>query len=169
MNNKGATLMEMIVIIAIIGIMSSVLVMSFNVVYKQKTSSCAESIDSYLDRIRLETMSKAEGRYMVLYKTDTGTYMASSTDPATFAEDVSRDELVADKNVQIEFKLSNSSSYIKVAEGRRFYLTFDRMTGGFGREYISSEYVDCIRISLGGLQSEKVIRLVTDTGKHYIE
>lgn len=169
MNNKGISLIEVIVVVAILSIMSSMLVMSYNVVYQQKTKSCAESIDSYLDRIRLESMSREKQRYMVLYQAEDGMYMGATSDPDSFVKDTKREEKVGDKSVSIYYKTASSGTYTKISGETMFMISFDRVTGGFDKEYTTKEEIECLNIALGESTNGNEIRFITKTGKHFIE
>ena len=67
-NNKGFSLVELLVIIAILGIVSTGAVMSYKAIYNAKVSTACGVVSSYTKSVRLNNMTKAEMKYIHIYE-----------------------------------------------------------------------------------------------------
>ncbi len=66
-NNKGYTLVELIVIIAILAVLVSVISYSIGIVFRNRSREAASDFDSLLSAVRISTMS---GEYYEIVTTD---------------------------------------------------------------------------------------------------
>ena len=88
-SNKGVTIIELIVVIAILGVLIGGVALTFRIVNSADIKGCTQTIDSSLEKVKNECMSKIDQSFLVLYKsTDndyTGYYLGyvSRTDLAT--------------------------------------------------------------------------------------
>lgn len=60
-NNAGMSLIELIVVVLIIGILSAGAVIGFSFIHRMDASSAAETVNSLLERTRLNTIAAEEG------------------------------------------------------------------------------------------------------------
>ncbi|MDO5292136.1 MAG: prepilin-type N-terminal cleavage/methylation domain-containing protein [bacterium] len=176
-NNKGISLLEVLVVIAIIGVMSGGVVMTFHMVHTIKPSSCAKSIDSCLEEVKSEAMSKGTPPYLVLYQSEDsehpGYYAARTTSLETYTKQPEYDTKVSDKDVMIEVTLTDKT-VIDIAKND-VLITFDRAAGSVKECYVATKGnvperrkpPELIRITGGGRESS--IHIVAETGKHFVE
>ena len=75
MNNKGISLIELIVVMAIIGILIGSSFVAVQYIRFGDTKKCVAKIEDELDKLLVETMSKKEKRYFYLFKTTNGYYV----------------------------------------------------------------------------------------------
>ena len=74
LGQNGITLVEIIIVIAIIGILASTSVMMIGHLHYANTQKVVRTLDSSLDALQVRTMSKAGSSYLYIYKLDNGYY-----------------------------------------------------------------------------------------------
>ncbi len=158
--NLGFTLIELIVIVAIIGIVSVGGTMAISTVYNADALKVAKKIESAMTTARMETMSKADKQYLYLYVIDNSLYMKqSSADTGIVA--------ILDENTGIKLSsrvnvvYSNSGYNLNLIEGAPLRIGYLRSTGAFDSNLNS--------ITLKNTSKEYIISCVTETGKHWIK
>lgn len=172
--NKGFTLMELIIAIAILGILSGVFIQAVSYIQYGNVKKCVGQIDSALDKIQLEAMSKEKTPYLYIYNNEKGYFMVIST-----RKNLSYSELSAAGGT----KLANSSISVKVS-GKRVVEVDGTVTELAGqRELSGTEYLRlgfkkstgafledsfCTAVKVEG-RGENTLYLVEGTGKHYVE
>ena len=83
LNQKGVTLVEIILVIAIIGILASTSVMLIGHLRYADTKKAVKTVDSSLDKLQVQTMSKADTPYLYIYHLSDGCYMKIMNDDVT--------------------------------------------------------------------------------------
>lgn len=158
--NKGFSMMELIIVVAIIGLFTGLASIGLQYVQAGNIRSTAKTIDSNLTNLRLDTMRKAEKPVMYLYKLGDDYYMLCTTDPA----------VAKDRNNGTHIGNSNTAIYIDGAElksGEVKTVIFKKGSGAFAD---SSEAKSSIEVKKkNGKGTSYKIVLVPDTGKHDIE
>lgn len=157
-NQNGITLVEIIIVIAIVGILASTAVMMIGHLHYADTQKVVKTLDSSLNELQVKTMSKTGDYYMYVYHLSDGYYVQILSENLS-AFDSSR--LTTDGK-----KLSNNTisicqdgvelpedGYMKIAYTKQ--ATFDT----------TNTNVQTIRID--GVP-EYSIQLVYDTGKHFV-
>ena len=157
-NQNGITLVEIIIVIAIVGILASTAVMMIGHLHYADTQKVVKTLDSSLNELQVKTMSKTGDYYMYVYHLSDGYYVQILSENLS-AFDASR--LTTDGK-----KLSNNTisicqdgvelpddGYMKIAYTKQ--ATFDT----------TNTNVQTIRID--GVP-EYSIQLVYDTGKHFV-
>lgn len=157
-NQNGITLVEIIIVIAIVGILASTAVMMIGHLHYADTQKVVKTLDSSLNELQVKTMSKNGDYYMYVYHLSDGYYVQILSENLS-AFDASR--LTTDGK-----KLSNNTisicqdgvelpedGYMKIAYTKQ--ATFDT----------TNTNVQTIRIE--GVP-EYSIQLVYDTGKHFV-
>ena len=66
-NNKGFSLVELLIIMAVLGIASSAAFMGFNVIHNSNVNNSAGTVNSTLSSIRMNNMSKVNMQYLQIY------------------------------------------------------------------------------------------------------
>ncbi len=175
--NKGVTLIELIVVVAILGVLIGGIALSLNIVNSTDINSCTQALDSSLEKTKNECMTKAEQQYLVLYKSAdpdySGYYVGSTTETglATYTNSPKTDRRIGGAKLQISVTL-DSGTVIDVTSNPVF-VAFDRATGAFryivtgAPPYSTGSYPVCITVSYGAKKS--IINCVQATGKHFVE
>ena len=102
--NSGMSLVELIIVIAIIGILAGVSIGMMGHIHYADTKKAVETIDAELDRLRIFSMSKKEIPYLYIYQLDDGCYMRElneeiwNFDAAKFTKDGTK---IAGKDVSV--------------------------------------------------------------------
>lgn len=176
-NNRGITLIELIIVIAIIGILLGGIALTFSIVNSADIQSCTQTLDSSLERTKNECMSKLEQQYLVLYKSTVSDYSGyyiktvSSTELTSYTPTPHKDTRIGSDKIKISATLESGAS-VEVADTAVFF-TFDRATGAFGYLYSgipavsTGDYPSSITITNGKRTS--IINCIQATGKHFIE
>lgn len=156
-NNKGFSLIELIVVVAILALMSTGAMAGLGYLTLANTSKCASKIDSAFTVLKSKNMAKAETTYMHLYN-DNGNYyiVYNDLDEASFTPDGSGEQIANDR-----LKVSMDDDPIE--DGESICFAIRKKDGSFINTLQPTS-----KIVVAG-QSSKQITLVTSTGKHFIE
>lgn len=162
LNQKGMTLVEIILVFAIVGIMAGSAFLIIGHLRYADTEKAARAIDSALDKLQVETMSKSGSRYLYIYHLGNGCYMKVLSEDLTTFDSSKLDnsgKRLANNTVEIYMDSEDSAhkvdgtTFIKVTYTKA--LTFD------------STNTNVSNIIVKGGPTYK-IQLVTDTGKHFL-
>ena len=168
LNNKGYSLLEAIVIIAILGVLTGFMATSSGLFDGRRVKACADSVSSRLDKVRLANLGKDEVTLTIYKDTDKAikakivTKIMSSNrsiTEKTFIEDVS------DDNVEMSFSTDMSGSAENPAGAAGMVFNFNRNTGAI--KDTSPNGIQCIILRKGN--AEKKIKIYAATGKIIVE
>lgn len=168
LNNKGYSLLEAIVIIAILGVLTGFMATSSGLFDGRRVKACADSVSSLLDKVRLANLGKDEVTLTIYKDTDQAikakivTKIASRNDSITektFIEDVS------DDNVEMSYSTDISGSAENPAGAAGMVFNFNRNTGAI--KDTSPNGIQCIILRKGN--AEKKIKIYAATGKIIVE
>jgi len=168
LNNKGYSLLEAIVIIAILGVLTGFMATSSGLFDGRRVKACADSVSSLLDKVRLANLGKDEVTLTIYKDTDQAikakivTKIMSSNRSTTekeFIEDVSND------NVEMSYSTDISGSAENPAGAAGMVFNFNRNTGAI--KDTSPNGIQCIILRKGN--AEKKIKIYAATGKIIVE
>lgn len=133
--NKGFTLVEMIVTVSIFAILLGILVPSLNSILGFRVQRATNSIAAGLDKAKIEASSRLVGE-MKLEKRSDGYYISYILDRGKvdgkenikWNED---EEKIAPSKTLISYVVSGSGEEHSMSEGDSIILTYDRATGAF--------------------------------------
>ncbi len=174
MNNKGMSLVEVMVVVAIVTILGAVGIMGINAMTGKPAQKCVQQIMYSLEKHRTSTMGKASAQY-VLSREANGDiyakeYLSTEEDVTVFAEPVNEYKL-GDKKMKISYVCSasgaGSSPTTTVLETTTpLTLQFDRSSGAFKKQG-NGTYCTEIIVERGGRTYK--LTLVPLTGKVYVQ
>ena len=188
--NKGFTLVEMVITVAIFAILLGILVPSLNSILGFRTQRAANSIASALDKTKIEASNRLVGE-MKLEKLDDGYYISYYLDRGKVGTEsnVEQDqaEKIAPASTLISYVTDNNETY-QMETGDSIVLTYDRATGGFlplqettwtqkailaeldaGKDIpLTREGSYCTAIIVQGGRRIKTINMDINTGKYEI-
>lgn len=140
-DNKGYSMLELVVIIALMGIISVGLFYSFSLVTGQYARECASNLSTTLDKARNYSFSKsASSDAYVEISLGTDGYVATyyapkspidgDAEPGTADYTEFEQDTIGKKDVDIICNLADGSSF-NITETERIRIYYDRISGAF--------------------------------------
>lgn len=172
-NQKGFSLIEVILVIALIAVLVSSSVSMFGHIRYANTKKVAEEVDNALSRLRLDTMSGDDQQYLYIYQLNGGYYMMVMDNKrpvvGTDGDLNGNGTRLCGTNVTFSYDTGKTVGenslkdydYIRVAYRKNGVFRFEDATQG-----IIGTNTKSITISGGGTFT---ICLDDETGRHYIE
>lgn len=154
---RGFSLVELIVVIAIMAVLMTTGLVSMSLVSGQNVKSCVSEAESYLSRTRLEAMSRENAELKLLVKND-GVYVNLSVE--------GRDVKIGKSGISVSYETTGGTT-VDVSGSTELIISYDRSSGAFKPLPGSAEY--CERIIFTGSGRTVSLRLVPQTGKYYRE
>lgn len=158
-DNKGMSLVEIVIVVCIITIMTSLIAFGVGAALSKPADECAEKMISTFNFGRVTTMGKQSCK-IELYQSsiDSPVYMkqivvSGGASPVT----TEKENQIAPKKVYVEYKLASGTTYADLTSVSKIVFEFDRSTGGFKKALIypkdgsaaHEEYISSIKISKG--------------------
>lgn len=174
--NQGYTLIELIVVIAVIAVLAFGTVMGSGMLGGYRVQKCVDDIDGALNETLVNAMSR-EACTLTLSRDAEGRCYLQMTGR--------QKEKIADKSITISYGKSGFTGKTKLSFTEPLILSYERSSGAFlpiitnirnaeSGYYIyltaggTDVYCTDITVSMGA-RTSSTIRLTRETGKHYIE
>ncbi|MCR5421980.1 MAG: type II secretion system GspH family protein [Lachnospiraceae bacterium] len=133
-DNKGFSLIELIVIMALIGILGTFFITNLGAINYTAAKGCANSIKTAIGKTRIKTMGKKE-TYLYIYK-DGNRYMSKTVNKSSKTSEGikvdSTDELT-DRKVSVSYKIKKKdgsyTSDSQISGSNYLLIGFNRETG----------------------------------------
>ncbi len=161
-NNKGFSLVELIISIAILALFTTAVVVGIGYMDMANSKKCTSKIDSGLMTLKSRNMADSKRTYMHIYRYSDGNYyLAFSqadnyTDASKFTPDGSGEEIANQK-----LKISYNGTEIGLNDC--IHIGINKKDGSFDEE---PHHEAISKIVVTG-SSEQTINLVTATGKYF--
>lgn len=176
--NEGFSLVELIVVIAILAVLSTAAVMGIGMVSGWRMNQCVSLLDSGLKETRVDALSR-EAAYLTISCDENGNYYMEGTRHPK--------EKIAGSSITIVYTTDAQTKEAAITPEQPLTLSYDRASGAFlpvlewdaesgtyipkqadaGEDAVS---VYCTSIQIrAGEEKSTTIRLVKSTGKHVIE
>jgi len=175
-NNKGFSLIELVVVIAIMAILVGLIVVSLSSVFGTKALECAEKVSAKIDSVKTGSVSLYNETMVLKYDTD-GYY----TECGVFTIDKYANSVAASnpeirkvgaKNVVVKAYTTNGAEYNVASDN--ITISFDRSSGAFAQARVNNIllvdgsgvplYFEKITFSAGS--RTYTIEMIPETGKH---
>lgn len=160
-NNSGYSIIELIIVLAIIAIIMSTVFYSIILIFSANAKSCANNIQRSIGDCKVTTMGKADA-YMVLSRDDNGVYTQMFVKESNGADTIEERQKVGTNKVEVGYVKSGSSAETPLMPGDSIEIRFDRSSGGFKGVIYDEIYVR------GGSKNYAIV-LTELTGKSEVE
>jgi len=164
-NNRGFTLVEIIVVVVIMGVLVGIISLSISSVFSSRARRCASEMDAYISMCKVNSMSRAGCIYIVLDLDGDGNIRGRYYEDSDYVPDDAslRDTATfSDSNVAATFTTGGTETAL--SDTNTLTLSFDRNTGAFNPQS-GGNYCTSISLTSGRTY---VITLIPSTGNHYI-
>ena len=172
-NNRGFTLIELMVVVAIVSILVGAMTYSINSVSSTRAKKFASDLNAMISQCRVDTMSGAPSpTYLEISQDENGDYYGTLYEGG--AEKAK--QKLGGSGISCKFSTAvDGSSLVDVKNAQSISLGFDRSTGAFVKlsdvcegknSGITGDYCTFIFIASGG--GSYVITLVPNTGYHSV-
>lgn len=166
-DNKGYSLIELVIVLAIIAIIMSTVFYSIILVFSANAKSCANNIQRSIGDCKVTTMGKADA-YMVLYRNSGGdvyTQMHIKESDGTWTDE--EPQKVGSSKVTVgyisgEGNVETSDTIVPLLPDDSIEIHFDRSNGGFKADAAGNLYK---AVSVEGGNRKYNITMVKLTGK----
>lgn len=147
-DNKGMSLIEVLIVIIIIVIISGVVTVGMSSLLSKPADECANKLVSSLQSARVTTMGK-QSLTTQFYMEDNCVYMKENITSANGASSTPITR-ISEKGVVFEYRWSGDTTYNTLGNsGNPLTLEFNRPTGGLKKDAVTGKYCEEIRISKG--------------------
>lgn len=176
--NEGFSLVELIVVIAILAVLSTAAVMGIGMLSGWRINQCVNYVDGGLKETRTDALSR-EAAYLTVSCDENGNYYMEGTNHPK--------EKIAGETIEIVYTTDAQTGEEEITPEQPLILSYDRASGAFlpvqewnaeRGTYVYKEtgeganiaYVYCTSIQIrAGEGKSATIRLAKSTGKHSIE
>lgn len=157
-NQKGFSLIELLVTITILTLVTSFSIISYGLVVGQNIKGCTSDVQSYIARTRVEALSRQETK-LTLSVSDLGVFAKLSIE--------SEAKKIGRPSISISYTTDKGNT-VTLSSTQNLVLSFDRSTGAFmPLEGTTDEF--CTAIILTSGSQTRTITLIPKTGKYYLE
>ena len=150
----GFSLVEMIIIIAIVGILTGGIAISYNLVRSADVKGMAYDIDSSLTNLKSKNMGSNKQLFMHLYK-QSGNYFIDYTKEESYTPS-GEGESVGESGISLKYDGK------ELTDGEVNTIGIQKKDGAFS---VGPEEIEVYDDNL----NDYMVYLVKDTGKHYVE
>lgn len=163
-NEAGVTLIEIIIVLAIIGILASASVLLIGHLHYADTERVINNIDTTMNELQIKNISKAEQSYLYIYHLSDGYYMRIlSDDLSGFDSSKLNGDGTKLSNNTIEIYGTDAGGSRVAIKGTANYIKVSYTKSGS----FDSSKTNVKEIAIEGTP-QQTLTLVFDTGKHFI-
>ena len=163
LRNKGFSLIELIVIVAIMGVMLAVGGYSLTAISSANAKQCAKELEAGLISTRTQSYSRDTGATIAtvsFYKETDGIYMEKNYETGKVK--------IGGSKVTVSYKLDGSSDYEDLG-GNPLTFSFDRSSAAFRKATINGSSAMCESIMVSSGTKTYIITCYEHTGKTMLE
>lgn len=168
-NNKGYSLVEIMVVIAVIGVVTSTTIVGTKMAKSANVSNSANVINSYMASIRLNNMSKVNMQYLHLYRYKDSDY---------YSIDNTKNVNTSKWNLENQLGNADSTVFYRTTGGEKALKNGDILTISYTRAGECKIYTgsggtassyDLKSLTFANTRKSVTIRVLPAIGKCYIE
>ena len=160
---KGFSMIELIIVIAIIGIMTAMATLGFGYIQSGNVRAAANSIVADLSQMKYDAMSKQDKQFMYIYKVGGKYYSYCSASEVTNPSSVltaSNGTSLCNSNCKITY-----DGGIELAPGNYITIAYKK-SGGLSSKSSFTRDISDITVSKADGSGKYVITIYKETGKH---
>ena len=150
----GFSLMEMIIVIAILGMITGGIAVTYNMVRSADVKGMAYDIDSSLTNLKSKNMGSNKQLFMHLYK-QSGNYFIDYTEEESYTPS-GEGESVGESGISLKYDGK------ELTDGEGITIGIQKKDGAFS---VGPEEIEVYDNNV----NDYMVYLVKDTGKHYVE
>ena len=150
----GFSLMEMIIVIAILGMLTGGIAVTYNMVRSADVKGMAYDIDSSLTNLKSKNMGSNKQLFMHLYK-QSGNYFIDYTEEESYTPS-GEGESVGESGISLKYDGK------ELTDGEVSTIGIQKKDGAFS---VGPEEIEVYDNNV----NDYMVYLVKDTGKHYVE
>lgn len=136
-NNKGYSLVELIIVVAIITIIGGTVAYSISLIFSADAKGCAHSLASALADTKVNAMGR-DGAYMELKRDDSGDIWVTQWVKKSTWMESGNPQKIGTRRISVFYFAEGTdvgsfdpSAGSELANGTTIYLSFDRSTGAY--------------------------------------
>lgn len=168
-DNRGVTLIELLVVMIIMGILAGGAMYGIRSLNTGSAQSTTKRIESMLDYVRMEHMSKGSNYVLILREEDKEYYLLVQSDQGAGRKTVLEEKLDL-RGGEISFFYSNpgevEETSVLLRSTDELEICYSKESGAFLKNS-KDQIIKAIRVEASS--RSYTIRLVQETGKHYLE
>lgn len=163
-DNRGLSLIEMIIVIAILAVMSGTVVLGISVALSKPAEECARKIQQSLEGGRVYAMGKQ--KLTISFFADHGDVYVQEIATAPDGSVTTKEPVKIGKGVEVSYHLEGATDYTQLTSTRLTF-SYDRATGGFNKSECSPGFCDKIKVEKGN--RVMTVSIYSLTGKVTVE
>lgn len=161
--NQGYSLVELIVVIAIMAVLTGTLAISVSAIGGFKAKECAKNIQSYINKTRVSTMGR-NSVVLHLYKGADGAFYAQTTTNGT----ADTPQVIGKKSVTVRYTAGDDLDTADELDTTGVYIEFDRSSGAM-KLPTSDPKIYVHKIAVSQESRTYVLTIYKETGKVVLE
>lgn len=166
---KGFSMIELIIVVAIIGIFTALAGMGFGYLKSGNVKAAARNIDATLTKLKLDTMKQNKQPVMYIYKKGSDYYMYCTANSFTVPHgtgDAAVGQKIGNHNVKISAVVGSTTTELN-NNGDNIQIKFNKGSGTFISDYTHIYVTERTESgSKSGITYD--VEMIKETGKHFI-
>lgn len=157
-NNKGFSIVEIIIVVSILAVLTGVASMSISVLTTRPVDDCTQRLKTVLEGNRITTMGKLSS-YLEIYKDGEGYIYIRE-----YIDGEAKEKRIGENSVNVQFFVQGDQWYDLPDEANKLVIKFNRSSGSLkpqaGGTY-DGKYIEKFAISRGERRMEVAIDRLT--------